>query len=290
MESKQRMNVFANDLWLKTQRQRTFFIQVGGMAMVILSFILSFLYAQYPLLILIAYPALLVGFPMWHWSRGATRRWAVATKTEEQVSAEFKGLNNKYTLFHNVVLDKIVLDHVLLSPDGILVLEMKEGGGLVTCRSTDAGDVWRIKLGMLERIARVGEESLRNPTLELDGKIAALQTWLAGKQIGRGPLPITGVVVFREPRTPLTIESSKYDVLRLPELKDFVLAGPADARRVVLLPTDERNRIAAALRGLLPTVVEKPAAPKRPESDATRPVPTPPAKRPDPSATRPIKR
>ena len=37
------------------------------------------------------------------------------------VSAELKGLNSKYALFHQVVLGKTVLDHVLISPDGVLV-------------------------------------------------------------------------------------------------------------------------------------------------------------------------
>ena len=133
------------------------------MGLVILSFVLSFFYYNFPILILVAYPALLVGFPIWSWGRGASRHWTQAPKTDDQVNAEFKGLNTKYTLFHHVVLDKLVLDHVLISPDGILVVEMKEGGGLVTCKTTEKGDRWAIKLGILERIARFGEGGLGNP-------------------------------------------------------------------------------------------------------------------------------
>jgi hypothetical protein len=235
----------------------------------------------------VAYPALLIGFPIWSWGRGASRQWTNAAKTDDQVSAEFKGLNTKYTLFHHVVLDKLVLDHVLISPDGVLVMEIKEGGGLVTCTTTDKGDRWGIKLGILERIARIGEGGLGNPTTTLDSKIAALRDWLTAQGATRSALPVTGVVVFRNPLTPLSITSSKYDVLRLTELKEYVQQGPPDEKRVVLLPTDDRNRVIAALRGLIPEPTEKEkakaaAAVKRPE---TATAPASGAKRPATSTT-----
>jgi hypothetical protein len=167
---------------------------------------------------------------------------------------------------------------------------MKEGGVLVSCRTTDKGDQWRSKAGFIERLVRFGEEPAGNPTLELDAQIATLCAWLAGQGITRTPLPVAGVVAFRNPATPLDIQGSKYDVLRLTELKAYVLEGPPEAKRTVLLPTDERNRVVAALRGLLPAPIEpekeKPGAskrPERPESGAgKRPA------RPDPGATQPL--
>src|SRR5438552_3758035 len=100
------MNIIANLQYLRRQRRRANLLQVAGMGLVILSFILSFLYVQYFSLILVAYPALLVGFPLWNWARGAVRRWTQAAKTVDEIDAELKGLNTKYTLFHYVDLGK----------------------------------------------------------------------------------------------------------------------------------------------------------------------------------------
>ena len=271
------MNVFTNEAYLKQQKLRAMLIQTAGLGMVLVSFILSFFYIDTPALIFLAYPALLIGWPMWLWARGRSRYADMALKTAALVSEEFKGLNNKYALFHGLVIEKLTFDHVLVSPDGILIIEMKEGGGLVTCRTTDKGDQWRMKSGPIDRLARFGEEPLGNPTLELDAQIATLRAWLAAQGITRSPLPVAGVVAFRNPATPLNIESSKYDVLRLNELKAYVLEGPPEAKRTVLLPTDERNRVVAALRGLVPAAVEKekekPGPSKRPEPGATQPLP-----------------
>ena len=100
------------------------------------------------------------------------------------------------------------------------------------------------------------------------------------------------MVVFRNPATPLNITSSQYDILRLNELKAYVQQGPPDEKRIVLLPTDDRNRIIAALRGLIPEPTEKDkakaaaATAKRPTPDTAAPSAT---KRPAPStATRPL--
>src|SRR3954468_4346069 len=106
------MNVAANDAYLKSQKRRAFLVQAVGMGMVFLSFLLSFVYITVPWLIIVAYPALLIGWPLWLWGRGASRRWATAAKVDEAVTTELKGLNTRYALFHQVVLGKIVLDHV----------------------------------------------------------------------------------------------------------------------------------------------------------------------------------
>jgi hypothetical protein len=285
------MNVATNEAYLKSQKRRAFIIQAVGMGLVFLSFLLSFVYIQVPVLIFVAYPALLVGWPLWLWGRGASRRWATAAKVDEAVNAELKGLNSKYALFHQVVLGKTVLDHVLISPDGVLVVEMKEGGGAVTARPGKEGeDRWSSKLGIIDRIARWGDELLGNPTVELDTKIAALRDWVTAQGLIPGTLPVAGAVAFYNPATALHIESSKYDVLRLPELKEYVLIGPAEAKRVVLLPTDERNRLVAALRGLMPAVAEK-APPATKSGTAVKPGPSAAARRrsgSDSGATQPL--
>src|SRR5215212_3961343 len=246
------MNIILNTAYFKAQKRRAGLLQGAGLGLVLLSFVLSFFYFQVPALIFFAYPALLVGWPVWLWARGSSRRAVMALKTANEISEAFKGLSTKYTLVHGVPLDKLVLDHVLIGPDGILLVETKEGGLLVRCKTTDQGDRWQGRMGIIDRIGRWGEEPLGNPTAELDAKLAALRTWLAGQGITRSPLPATGVVAFRNPATPLEIESSKYDVLRLPDLKDYVLQGPPEAKRAVLLPTDERTRIVAALRTVIP--------------------------------------
>lgn len=274
------MNVAANDAYLKSQKRWAFIVQAIGMGLVFLSFLLSFIYITVPALIFIAYPALLVGWPLWLVGRGKSRRWATALKVNDTITTELKGLNSRYALFHYVVLGKTALDHVLVSPDGVLILEVKEGGGLVTCKPGKEGaDRWSMKTGIIDRIARIGDESLSNPTLTLDAKIAALRDWVTAQEILSRQLPVAGAVAFYNPATGLNIEDSKYDVLRLPELKEFIMAGPAEAKRDVLLPTEERNRLITALRGLIPVVVEKATPAAKPGTPPKSGTPSTPRRR-----------
>ena len=154
------MNVFINEAYLKTQRANARRFQLYGILLVVASFIGSLMISTPGLewFVLLSYPALIVGFPLWQVGRGRSRRWTEEAKLPAFVAAELKGVGVKHTLYSYVQLPSgPVIDYLVVGPDGFYVVEMKTGGFPVTVTKVAGKDKWTQKLPFLERLARVGE-------------------------------------------------------------------------------------------------------------------------------------
>jgi hypothetical protein len=122
----------------------------------------------------------------------------------------------------------------------------------------------------------MGEPGLGNPSAALATKIAALKTWLDSQGFAR-PIPVWGLVVFRQPGTILDIEESNYEVLHLNELRSFLNLGQYfdEDMRANQLTSEDRNRVNAGVRGLMglsatptPPAAKAPARKLSPEARA----------------------
>src|SRR5256885_821575 len=83
-------------------------------------------------------------------------------------------------------------------------------GFAITCRETKSGDRWTQRLPWLERLARLGEPGLGNPSQAVERKVAKVNEWLAAQELGR-EVPVRGLVVFRNPKTQLNVEGSSVE-------------------------------------------------------------------------------
>ena len=252
------MNLTVNAPYLARNRRQARLTQTIGLLLVLLSLGLSIAMSSTELywLVFVAYPTLIIGFPLWQAGRGRVRRWDVAAKLPAVVRDEIQP-GPKQQLYSYLELGKTVLDHLLVTPDGLFVIELKgltddvKGRYPVGCRQVDSADRWRQALPPLERLARLGESALGNPSADLTRKIAALKAWLVEQGLGE-TIPVYGLVVFRESATPLDIEACQYEVLHLNEIRSFLTLGQYfDETLRPVLGSDDRNRINAALRGVL---------------------------------------
>ncbi len=268
------MNLTVNNTYLARNKRQARLMQTIGLALVLISLGLSLLMntATNYWLVFIAYPTLIVGFPLWQAGRGRVRRAEVAGKIPAIIRDEIQP-GPKQQLYSFVEIGKTLLDQLLVTSEGLFVIELKgmlddpKGRFPVACRQVNGVDRWTQALPPLERLARLGESALGNPSADLTRNIAALKAWLAERGLGE-TIPVYGLVVFREAATPLDIEACRYEVLHLNELRSFLTLGQYfDETLRPLLGTDDRNRINGALRGLLglPATVQavKPAAPVR---------------------------
>jgi hypothetical protein len=275
------MNLTVDEAYLRAQRRRAGQVQALGYGLVILSLVLSVMMSTTTLLwvVLLAYPALIIGFPLSQAGRGRARRWKLASAMPALVRDAIQP-GPKQQLYSYIPLGGERIDYLLLAPEGLFVIELKgitedvKGRYPVRCQQVDGKDVWTQRLPIFERLARMGEAPLGNPSAALDAKIGALKVWLAGQGWGE-EVPVYGLVVFREAGTPLEIEGCQYEVLHLDEIRTFLGMGHYfDQPLRPAIPTDERNRLNTALRaamGLgpaLPTPAVK--APTRKLSPAAR--------------------
>jgi hypothetical protein len=265
------VNLTVNEQYIKSRRRAATRMQAAGLLLTVLSFGLSLFMGVEYWLVFIAYPALIVGFPLWQYGRGQSRRWQAETKLPPIVLDELRP-TPRQQLYAFVPLGGTVLDYLLLSGEGLFVIELRgltedeKGRYPVQCRQVNGKDRWTQRLPIIERLARMGEPGLGNPSAALDGKIAALKTWLDTQSFAR-PIPVWGLVVFRQPGTILDIEECSYEVLHLNELRSFLNLGQYfdEDMRTNQLTSEDRNRLNAGLRGLMGlSATPAPPAPKAP--------------------------
>jgi len=265
------MNLTINQAFLKSKLRRAKQLQTIGLLLVIFSFVLSIVMTGNYLLVLLAYPALLVGFPLWQFGRGHVRAWKAAAELPKAVLEEVRP-GPKQQIYAYAPVAGTVIDYLLTGTEGLIAIELKglteddKGRFAVACKRVAGQDRWTQRLPVLERLARLGEPRLGNPSADLTAKTAALRTWLDAQ--GCPATRVWGVVAFRQDATPLDIEESAVEVLHLGDLRAFLAFGQYfdEPMRTAPAPPDERNRVNAALQALMgpAAVVAKPAAPVAP--------------------------
>src|SRR6266568_8329994 len=125
------MNIYIHDDLVKEKASRAKRFQTIGMILIVISFVFSFgsFTGTNTFLIFLAYPFLLVGFPLWTMGRSAQRRLGSAPRPDVLLNAELRGLNNKYSLHHYIKYGETWIHHLLITPDGAIVMTSNDAVG-----------------------------------------------------------------------------------------------------------------------------------------------------------------
>jgi NIMA (never in mitosis gene a)-related kinase len=134
-------------------------------------------------------------------------------------------LDDGFYLLNNVVVPPNWgdTDHVVVGPNGLFVVETKTVGDMVECD----GDSWaRYKVGAKGFSYPV---ALGNPSAQAKRNAKSLKDLLLThkSEIFEGESPhiwVHAVVVFTNEDVKLKIKNTTVEVLRLPELADFILS------------------------------------------------------------------
>jgi hypothetical protein len=243
------MNIYIHDDLLKERAGRARRLQTIGMILIVVSFVLSFstLAGSATYVIFLAYPFLLVGFPLWTMGRSAQRRLAAAPRADTMLNAELKGLNNKYSLHHYVRYGDTWLHHLLITPDGLIVVQSSDAAGPVSCTETDKGDRWKSPTNLLDRMTGL-KPPVGNMTQELDAAVAAVREIAA--KIGKPGVPVRGLALFsRNPE--VHINGCSYQGAPMSEARDAIrelqqdMAEEREGDRDVasLLTSEDRRKL-----------------------------------------------
>jgi hypothetical protein len=232
------------------------------MILIVVSFLLSFssLAGSATYVIFLAYPFLLVGFPLWTMGRSAQRRLATAPRADTMLNAELKGLNNKYSLHHFVRYGDTWIHHLLVTPDGLIVMQSSDAAGPVSCTGTDKGDRWKSPTNILDRMTGL-KPPVGNVTQELDSAVSAVRE--IATRIGKPEVPIKGLTLFS--RNPdVRINGCSFQGAPMSEARDFIrelqndMVGEREGERdlAALLTSDDRRKLNTFLA---PETVKVPA-------------------------------
>jgi len=142
--------------------------------------------------------------------------WSSGAEGEEKVAGYLNLLDDRYSVVHDVVLPGRIgnIDHIVLGPNGIFVVETKNHKGYITCN----GDWWKQR-----KIGRRGTPYLGNigsPSKQVKRKAVLLSKFIQD-HYGTN-LYINGIVVFTNEAARLKIINPTVTVLRPQELCNFI--------------------------------------------------------------------
>jgi hypothetical protein len=153
-------------------------------------------------------------------------RWFLGKKGESAVTETLKSLSDDYVVLNDIVVpeSKGNVDHVLIGPNGVFVIETKNYSGFVKCEE----DEWFVNG---QRIRSLSKQAKRN-SMAVRGCIASV---FSGPQ-SKVPY-IVPLLVFVSSRTRLKLFKPTVRVLKLNELVEFI--RDRETQRVI---TDDEKR------------------------------------------------
>jgi len=140
---------------------------------------------------------------------------------EESVISTLNYLDDTYYLINDIVLERPYgnIDHILLGPNGIFVIETKNYKGTIRCDRDEWSRIYPSKYGFKTY-------QMTSPSKQAKGNAMALGKFLKENTniiIKVPDLFISSIVVFAEQNTHLKLDNPTLPVLKIDELNDYIL-------------------------------------------------------------------
>lgn len=199
----------------------------------------TFFMVFFPKQIVFAYGLLLIGFVSFNFGMQQLGKWSNTPRhprNDLAIDERLNALSDKYVLLHYIRLGKLVVEHVLIYPGGLLVMTARDVPGAVIGRKNR----WRRSgLGVMRMFGMSGPQ-LGNPVYETEQSIAAIESTLRDAQL---EYDVYGVLLFTAPTVQLDVEDTDFDAITLTELESFVRYLEVDPA----FKTTERDRLVEIL-------------------------------------------
>jgi hypothetical protein len=211
------MRIIRHSSYIKQRKRRARWMALIGFAVLTSTLFI----ALNPSLLLPAYVAMLLGFITFNIGMQQIGRWSRNPRNDQLIDRHLDKLGDRYVLVHYPKVGNKHLDHLLIYPGGLIVINAKEIDGEVLVKGTR----WRKKSRGLRRFLSFSGPQLGQPGIETDNAIALTEEFLEKYQM---EIDVNGIIVFLHPLTELEVETPEYPVLHGDELATFVLGLDAD--------------------------------------------------------------
>lgn len=170
--------------------------------------------------------------------------WFKGNEGERIVRRALEPLNNNYYLINGIVIqgNRGDIDHIVIGPNGIFVLETKNYSGEISC----IGDKWK-----RQKVGRGGtpyDIKIGSPSNQVKRNAKMLKDLLINhkKKIFKRYSPhlwVHAIVVFTNPSCELKIRNRTVEVLKLNEVYEFI----KDTRSEDIFLDEELERMSAVI-------------------------------------------
>jgi len=194
--------------------------------------LIASLFLNIPLFFLISLYSLVLTLPLVYKFYYAYSNYKRGLKGEEAVIEALSCLSDDYYLINDVKLPNLRgnIDHILLGPNGIFVIETKNYSGTIECD----GDSWK-------RIVGEKEYEIPSPSKQVKRNAMALKRALE-YVLERKISQVEEVVVFTNPDVIILFSNPTVTVLSVEKLCDYV-----KSRELVVFSREELDQIAQVI-------------------------------------------
>jgi hypothetical protein len=185
---------------------------VGGLVLLLASVVMPLFW---PALAKLASVLLVVGLGTAMIGIYFANRWVRKPRPEESLNKALKAFDDRYHLYH---YPSLPCDHVLLTPAGVIALEVVNLSGSFSYRDGR----WKEAMTIGRALRYIVEERVGDPVAFAQGIVAELGR-LFEKELGReAKVPIKALTVFTHPAVELEIESTSVPVCKIEKLRKQV--------------------------------------------------------------------
>jgi len=153
-------------------------------------------------------------------------RWVRRPRPEESLDKALKAFDDNYRLYHYPALPS---DHVLLTPSGVVALEVVNLPGSFTYRDGR----WKEAMTIGRALRYVVEPRVGDPVAVSQGLSEGLQRWFKDHLDSSAEVPVRALTVFTHPAVELEIADASVPAYKVEKLrKHAVPAGGKLAPRL----------------------------------------------------------
>jgi hypothetical protein len=162
-------------------------------------------------------------------------------KSEEvMINETLKGVPPRYHLYNYVTIDGVTIDHLLVTPLGLMLIMIKQHVGKVKADH----DSYRRKGSVITSIGTFGEPGIGSPSRDLTAQVKKVREWFEKEGFD---LPTDGVVVFPYAEI-IGAEEMSFPVCTMPELRQAIRGWGTD----LLMNSDEQLEVEKLIVQQLP--------------------------------------
>jgi hypothetical protein len=160
-----------------------------------------------------SYLALILGFMASQFGIYFSNRFGRSPRPDEKLSADLKGLDDRYSLYHYAT----AVSHLLVGPSGVWILMPFHQQGTITFEKGK----YKQKGGSLY-LKIFAQEGLGRPDKDAQYALEDMQKFLAKKMDADSIPPVNAMVVFTNPKTEVKAPEAPYPTMAAEKMKDFL--------------------------------------------------------------------
>lgn len=203
------MKAFINQQKVNARAQLSNLASVGGLILLLASVVVPLFLPSWASA---AYAMMIAGLGISMVGIYFANRWVRKPRPEESLARALKSLDDQYRLYH---YPSLPCDHLLLTPTGVVILEVINLAGSFSYRNGK----WKEAMTIGRALRYIVEERVGNPIYST-GQMEEDLRKLFAKEFGADvSIPVRSVVVFSHPLVQLEIENAPIPICKVEKLK-----------------------------------------------------------------------